>query len=153
MSTVRLMLTRFARARIALAEQHCEALLNGIILSREFNLTLASRANARGHTKHGSKKNADQRALGMLVGKEFIATLRKSGLRLFAPHATFVRRAPRMLDSDNLETAFKSVRDGVAEGLGISDATTGPAVWWTEQQFLSRDSWFEIHIVDKGSKL
>lgn len=35
---------------------------------------------------------------------------------------TFTRLAPRPLDDDNLRDAFKSVRDGVADAFGVTDA-------------------------------
>jgi hypothetical protein len=34
---------------------------------------------------------------------------------------TLTRQGPRLLDDDNLAFAFKSVRDGVAQALGIKD--------------------------------
>lgn len=45
---------------------------------------------------------------------------------------TIVRVAPRALDSDNLAGACKSVRDGVADWLGVDDGVAerkGDVVW------------------------
>ena len=45
---------------------------------------------------------------------------------------SMTRIAPRALDDDNLQTAFKSVRDGVADALGIDDRD--PRVAWRYAQ-------------------
>lgn len=45
---------------------------------------------------------------------------------------TLTRIAPRALDSDNLASALKSVRDGVADALGIDDRD--PRVAWAYAQ-------------------
>lgn len=45
---------------------------------------------------------------------------------------TFTRIAPRALDDDNLAFAFKSWRDGVADGLNINDRD--PRVTWRYAQ-------------------
>ena len=44
-----------------------------------------------------------------------------------APPCTLVltRIAPRALDGDNLQSAFKAVRDGVADWLGVDDGHKG----------------------------
>lgn len=45
---------------------------------------------------------------------------------------TLTRIAPRALDDDNLRGAFKAIRDGVADRLGVNDAD--PAVSWRYDQ-------------------
>ena len=47
------------------------------------------------------------------------------------------RQAPRLLDSDNAVAAMKSVRDGVADWLGIDDRE--PRVTWRVEQRKSTD--------------
>lgn len=42
------------------------------------------------------------------------------------------RIAPRALDGDNLQRAFKSLRDGIADRLGVDDGD--PAVTWQYAQ-------------------
>jgi len=37
---------------------------------------------------------------------------------------TLTRIAPRALDSDNLASGLKAVRDGVADALGVDDGTS-----------------------------
>ncbi len=43
---------------------------------------------------------------------------------------TLTRIAPRVLDGDNLQTAFKACRDGVADYLGIDDGSA-----WVEWKY------------------
>lgn len=43
-----------------------------------------------------------------------------------------IRLAPRALDDDNLQGAFKSLRDGIADRLGVDDAD--PRVQWLYSQ-------------------
>jgi hypothetical protein len=47
---------------------------------------------------------------------------------------TLIRVAKRPLDTDNLETAFKAVRDQVAQELGTNDAPDGPITWAYQQK-------------------
>lgn len=53
----------------------------------------------------------------------------RGGFRLLV---TMIRVAPRRLDTDNLESAFKAIRDQVAVQLGVSDASE--RVRWECQQ-------------------
>lgn len=46
---------------------------------------------------------------------------------------TLTRIAPRMLDDDNLQGAFKSIRDEVASFFGVNDGPRGPISWRYEQ--------------------
>lgn len=47
---------------------------------------------------------------------------------------TLARIAPRMLDDDNLQGAFKSIRDEVAAFFGVDDGPRGPIAWRYEQR-------------------
>lgn len=60
-----------------------------------------------------------------------------------------VRIAPRALDSDNLQRAFKAVRDEVAAWLGVDDRD--PRVFWAygeqragKKQYGIRIEWWEV---------
>lgn len=44
------------------------------------------------------------------------------------------RLGRRVLDDDNLATACKHIRDGVAEALGVNDGDTSKVVWAYEQE-------------------
>lgn len=49
---------------------------------------------------------------------------------------TLTRFAPRAFDSDNVQGAFKSVRDGVADALGVKD--DDPRIAWVYKQAKSK---------------
>ncbi len=60
---------------------------------------------------------------------------------------TLTRRALRQLDDDNLPPAFKAIRDGIADKLGIAD--NDPRVTWRYMQERSaqvRDYAVIVHI-------
>lgn len=56
-----------------------------------------------------------------------------------------VRIAPRPLDDDNLRTAFKSTRDGVADVLGVKD--NDPRVRWEYGQERGRPKEYAARVV------
>lgn len=47
---------------------------------------------------------------------------------------TLTRMSQRFLDDDNLAHAFKAIRDGVADALGVSDAPGSGVAWRYEQE-------------------
>ena len=90
-----------------------------------FPLSLASKANARGHTKFAAETNKKQRGLGILIGRTLLQGSRLKIAELDAERwfatVRLVRVSPRLLDNDNLSSCFKSVRDGIADAFGIDD--------------------------------
>ena len=82
---------------------------------------LASAANLREHWRTRHRRTKEQRQLvTMFLGKPthpaFPLTVR------------LTRIAPRALDGDNLQSAFKAVRDAVAAWIGVPDNHAG-IVW------------------------
>jgi hypothetical protein len=57
---------------------------------------------------------------------------------------TLTRIAPRALDGDNLQSALKAVRDGVADALGIDDRD--PRVTWTYAQEKGKPKHYAVRI-------
>lgn len=57
------------------------------------------------------------------------------------------RLGPRMLDDDNLQGACKSVRDGIADRLGVDDAD--PRISWLYAQEKSKDYAVRIQITER----
>ena len=87
-------------------------------------IKVPSVANIRQHWGDRAKYTRNHRALGKLSVK---------GFPNLPCTVTLTRIAPRKLDGDNLQAAFKAFRDGVADGLGIkSDAD--PRVTWVYKQ-------------------
>jgi hypothetical protein len=88
-------------------------------------MRLPSAANLREHWAKKAKRVADQRrTVGAYLG---------GGPRPTLPvEVTLTRIAPRALDGDNLQHAFKGTRDEVARWLSVDDAD--PRVTWTYRQ-------------------
>lgn len=88
-------------------------------------IRLVSVANQREHWAVRAKRTADER---------WIAHARLNAFQVPAGKCvvTLVRVAPRALDDDNLRSAFKAVRDGVADWLGVKDSS--PLVKWVYRQ-------------------
>lgn len=57
----------------------------------------------------------------------------------------FVRIAPRELDSDNLASAFKAIRDATAKFIGFSDAPEG-GIEWTYRQEKSAAKHYAVQV-------
>lgn len=89
----------------------------------EHPLVLKSVANGRGASLGAVYAKADKtkthRRLGFYIGRSF----RQHMVQVSAPFyvVAITRVAPRTLDSDNLESSLKALRDGIAKGLGIDD--------------------------------
>ena len=67
-----------------------------------------------------------QRQLGAMFAREMLDSVRDAfnlNPRIFAV-VVLTRIAPRTLDGNNLDHAFKGIIDGIAEGLGINDRSS-----------------------------
>jgi len=80
-----------------------------------------SEANQRGHWAKPYRRTAKQRQDIRL----FLNTCRKPCRPL---DVWLIRIAPRTLDDDNLRSAFKGLRDEIADWLGVDDG--GSEVMW-----------------------
>lgn len=91
---------------------------------------LESASNARdGHWAQRLRRTSPQRSAATLVTKGY---LRDPGEPIAQLVVTLTRVAPRALDDDNLRGALKAIRDGVAAGLRVDDAS--PLVRWQYEQ-------------------
>lgn len=88
-----------------------------------------SEANARGHWSKKAKRAKGQRHIAWAHVFSFGTAKRRECL---PGVVTLTRIAPRALDGDNLQSALKAVRDGVADALGVNDAD--PRVTWQYAQ-------------------
>ncbi len=87
-------------------------------------------------------ENKSLRDAGRWVSTPFARFVRDA-LRASAPTSTMyavrlVRVSARLLDSDNLEAAFKSLRDGIADAFEVSDLD--PRVEWFADQEQAKPS-------------
>lgn len=84
-------------------------------------LRIESVANKREHWSKRHKRAKAHRKAACVVPKQELPCV-----------VTLVRIAPRMLDGDNLQSAFKALRDGIADRLGVPD--NHPDVLWLYEQ-------------------
>lgn len=96
---------------------------------REAPLALPSVANLREHHFAKAKRVKTHRAVGQLLAKGY----RHEGRALIV----LTRFAPRPIDSDNLASAFKAIRDGIADVIGVDDGSTS-LIWHCQQAKATR---------------
>lgn len=85
---------------------------------------------ARAASKRRQRQEASWRCCGPLA--EYRMALDKGYLA--SVHVLLVRVAPRRLDSDNNVAAFKHVRDGVTDALGLKDDDDPRLTWAYDQE-------------------
>lgn len=86
-----------------------------LIIGVRMSMRLVSLTNQREHWAARSKRAKEQRAVTAMALRS-----RVRGVELPLEIA-ILRIAPRRLDSDNLQSACKHVRDGVADAIGVDD--------------------------------
>jgi hypothetical protein len=103
-------------------------------LTTTFALETETESNAKGHWRPKAERAKKQREASFFHTHAIAMNLRtrlKSGaLQRIA--VTLTRISPRELDDDNLASALKHVRDGVADALGVDDRD--PRVTWRTAQ-------------------
>jgi hypothetical protein len=74
--------------------------------------------------------------------------------RKIEPGATVTLRrvSPRALDGDGLQAALKSVRDGIADALGINDGSDAVIWRYEHRRGKPREYAVEVEIVPQGSE-
>lgn len=104
-------------------------------------LRLVSLTNQREHWAKKAKRAKEQR----LVAKVFLGPIPGVGLVSRDGFDVLVTRvAPRKLDDDNLRAAAKSVRDGVADWIGIDDGD--PRIEWRYEQERGKPKEYSVRI-------
>jgi len=97
-------------------------------VSIQLGTTLPSAANLREHHLARAKRVKKWRSVGWWALSVAMGLRAKSGPLVLL----LTRVAPRPLDDDNLASAFKAFRDGVADVLGVDDRD--PRVTWLYAQ-------------------
>lgn len=87
----------------------------------ELPLRIESVANKRWHWSVKARHTKAQRLAALAVPPHPLPCV-----------VTLVRVAPRALDTDNLASGFKALRDGIADRLGVAD--NDPRVSWRYEQ-------------------
>jgi len=99
-----------------------------MIQSCTWRARLSSSLNARVHWRVRAKTAKAEREQARLMCHALMI--------LPAPPCVvrLTRVGPRQLDDDNVATAFKSIRDGVADWLGVDDGDTIKVRWEYAQE-------------------
>lgn len=88
-----------------------------------FNCTLPiktiSEANCRDHWAKKAKRVKEQRRIAYLTARQHFGILSESCLSTII--VSFTRIATRKLDDDNVRSALKAIRDGIADYLQVDD--------------------------------
>lgn len=95
--------------------------LGALLVSFTIPIRTVSEANARGHWAGKARRAKAHR---FAANAHALARIDFRTRKLLLDGdcvVTMTRIAPRALDSDNLATALKSSRDGIADALGIDD--------------------------------
>lgn len=111
----------------------------------ELPIRIISVANRREHWRKRAERAAAHKRASFMVPKHPLPCVVK--LTRIAP------KAGGTLDGDNLQSAFKALRDGIAARLGVDDAD--PRVTWEYAQALGKTyaARVEIFPVDPVSAL
>lgn len=111
-----------------------------------FAMALPSVANLREHHMAKATRAKKQR---LQAWAELRAAAGIKTLTVIAPlDITLTRVASRPLDTDNLASAFKAVRDGVADWLGIDDGSSALRWHYAQRKGLPKEQAVEILLVD-----
>lgn len=95
------------------------------------NIKLVSLTNAREHWATKASRAAEQRAAGRFLAHNAMLNCEWKGCKKMLVQIT--RIGPRPLDSDNLASSAKHLRDGIADYFGIDDGSS-----WYEWRYEQR---------------
>lgn len=102
----------------------------------EIPIKIESTLNKREHWR----KRSERARLERVLACRWIASPRPA----FPCIIRLIRIAPRELDDDNLAGGFKSVRDGIADWLGIDDRD--PRVKWRYGQTKGKPKQYAVRV-------
>jgi len=99
-----------------------------------------SEANSRQHWRvRNERKQAQQ--------KEFMVGWRNLKVKVKLPcEVTFTRYASRLLDDDNLRSAFKGIRDALAKEIGIDDGSSLVKFDYKQEKLPKREYFISVEI-------
>ncbi|MET3654067.1 hypothetical protein [Dyella japonica] len=99
----------------------------------ELPLRLVSVANVRECWQQKAARTKAHRRAAIAVPKHAVPCV-----------VTITRIGPRMLDGDNLQSACKGLRDGIADRLGVDDRD--PAVEWRYTQEIAKPKRYAVRV-------
>lgn len=117
-----------------------------ILTSVEFTIPghLPSRANLRQHWRARHAMARNQRLSARTLAHQFVGFDLLAAAKATGCTVRMTRVAPRELDDDNLAGACKSIRDGIADALGINDRDK--RVRWVCEQAKGKPARVEVRI-------
>jgi len=123
-----------------------QRLRGGQVITVTLPIRLVSEANRRDHWAAKAKRVASQRRLVKMAlwAKTRMCRVYEKSLAGYAYEITLTRIGPRTLDSDNIQGAFKGVRDQIAECIGVDDGS--PRLTWVYGQEKSGPKTYAIRI-------
>lgn len=123
-----LLVRGLAGAKVAEEDDRCMWML---LMDSELKCPVVSEANVAQHRWAKTARAQQQRAV---VGAALVASKvpQRPGYSRF--RVTLTRLGARTLDEDNLQSAFKRIRDAVAKHLGHDDNPGSPISWVYKQE-------------------
>ena len=114
-------------------------------------IRIVSEANSNEHWSKKSKRHKLQH----LIIKSYLNSYLDFSINL-PVHLTLIRGAPRLFDGDNLQTAFKYVRDAIAAYLTGNNtpgqADSDPRITWNYKQEKTSNKEYYIKILVESHK-
>lgn len=104
-------------------------------------------SNAREHYMARAARVAEERKCGFYIGCGYRAT--HSGLPITV---TLTRYGTKLMDDDNLRTAFKGLRDGIADAFGCDDSDNGKIEWVYAKQVQSPPGCYGVRVEISSAK-
>lgn len=131
-----------------------ECAVAGTVVTFNTGIKLVSVANLREHWATRAARNKRQRELAHRRAQIELCRLREWA---HAPDIskpmtiTITRIAPRKLDSDNLASSAKAVRDGIADALGIDDGSDLVTWLYAQSKGFPHEYGCQVRIEQKGT--
>jgi hypothetical protein len=111
----------------------------------ECALQTVSEANRRDHWRTVRKRSREQQAVVSMLLRPELTRYCIESPRTRPCVVTLTRIASRRLDGDNLQGAFKAIRDSVARCLGVDDGEACVS-WEYAQEFASKRCAIRVEI-------
>ncbi len=122
------------------------------MITFEIPVKLVCSTNARSHWRVIAKRKKEQRELAKILCQSALVMSNGMALRVrqFLPIVVMIDRlGKRRMDSDNLATAAKYVRDGIADALELND--NDERIEWRYGQVLGKEYGCRVHIKQQRS--
>jgi hypothetical protein len=112
----------------------------------EIPVKTVSESNQRIHWAVKAKRSRHQRSVSRIVTRGALVRASRlgDGFRTHTMTITITRIAPGTLDSDNLASSQKAVRDGIADALCVDDGS--PLITWIYSQRRGKPREYSVEV-------